>query len=162
MSTNADYLVFQFPGQLPPPATAEMRSLIDVAINDSEALRQVVSAVVSEKVEQSLQVTAEPWFNIALQNGWTSFSTNEFANPAFRRNGLGTVSVRGVVTKTTAPVDNELIFTLPPAFRPSFRLRIPAGDGASLDVVMDGSIRYRVGSLQVPAIATLCGIRFDP
>lgn len=55
MTTNADYVVLQFPDQLPAPIPGELETIVDAAIANSPRLTQMIQAQLVQAVAQNLQ-----------------------------------------------------------------------------------------------------------
>lgn len=88
---------------------------------------------------------SEPWRVLPFASGWADLGS-VFVAGQFRKDPLGRVHVRGLVSKATGiPVSDDLIATLPSGYRPSarqvFGVATCCGDAPGrVDVLPDGSI----------------------
>lgn len=110
-------------------------------------------------------VSGEAWHLVgaggqpAFQNGWSDFN-NGFAPAAFYLDPIGRVHLKGVVA---GGVLNNVVFTLPPGYRPPENLAfaVAAGTGSSalanVDVYANGDVFAFTGS---SAAEALDGISF--
>lgn len=68
---------------------------------------------------------AATWIAPVFAAGWTSWSANHTVG--YSRSAAGLVRLRGLITKTTGdPGTFEMMFTLPPGFRPGKNANYPA------------------------------------
>jgi len=103
---------------------------------------------------------------LEFAGSWTNWASG-YATGAYRKDGLGQVSLRGSVTKNNgAPTAGEVIATLPPGYRPPLRLTFPtvtsgpANMYGGIDILVDGSIAWFAGGTAEPDYTSLNGVSF--
>jgi hypothetical protein len=112
----------------------------------------------------SVDATPEPWQALTFDQRFSNYLAG-FQVAQFRKDQLGRVSLRGLVTRNDAlPAPDEVIGTLPPGYRPPatliFGAEVVNGDGR-LDVRPNGEIAFRGGPVQSERdYADLAGISF--
>lgn len=110
---------------------------------------------------------AETWKPFPFAAGWTNYDDIAFTPGAFRKDQLGTVHLRGLVTLATGqPATTALIGTLPTGYRPSNTLVFVVhtghpGASGRVDVGTDGRVSWVVGAnTQEKDYTSLTGISF--
>lgn len=106
----------------------------------------------------------EPWHNLALGAAWYPYGQGH-QDPTYRKDQLGTVHVRGVITKPSGPpVASDLLATLPLGYRPTKKELFAVSDGGGthvrVDVTADGQVLW-VGSTAAVPTVSLSGIAFS-
>lgn len=101
----------------------------------------------------------EKWQNLAFQSGWRDYADTRFHVAEFRKNPLGRVELRGIVTRFSGVT--TAIGVLPVGYRAAKGMLFPvvgnAGAG-QLTIYSDGLIEYASGGT---TFLSLEGITFD-
>lgn len=112
---------------------------------------------------------AEGWQGLSFGTGWSNYASGGAHEPGtFRKDQLGIVHLRGVVTRVTgAPSQNSVIATLPVGYRPK-RIRVFAVDtgeaplaAGSVQVLPSGDVIWIKGSAGETDYTSLEGVFFD-
>jgi len=107
---------------------------------------------------------AESWKALPFANGWTNYD-NFWESGAYRKDQLGIVHLRGLVTRASGPPAG-FIATLPAGYRPQrgrlfvVQMGELAGVGR-VDVGPDGGVRWAGGSGGETDYTSLDNISFD-
>lgn len=111
---------------------------------------------------------AEPWRAFPFAAGWTNFNDVVFLPGGFRKDQLGNVQLRGLVSFATGqPTTTTLIGTLPPGYRPLRTLIFAVHTGhphlaGRVDVGSDGRVSWVSGAnTQEQDYTSLSGISFS-
>lgn len=107
------------------------------------------------------QVTIPLWAPLNIAGGWSSYSAT-YAPPSFTITSSGAVILKGLVKKASAAVNDEVLATLPPGYRPSERLLFTGYSNSAysrLDVLTNGNIILRAHNA---AWVTLDSVNFVP
>lgn len=108
---------------------------------------------------------AEPWAGLSLAAGWANFGS-DYLGAGYRRDQLGRVHLRGLVTRTDGlPPAESPIGTLPATHAPPARMIFAANGGAAdtrIDVLASGQVRWVNGTAAEKDYASLDGISFWP
>lgn len=109
----------------------------------------------------------EPWQGLPFTGGWTNYAY-EFDLGAFRKDQLGKVHLRGLVTKNGGlPAIGDTIATLPSGYRPTRRMIFAASAGGPfevygrVDVKPSGEIVWVAGGTAETDFASLDTISFS-
>ena len=107
----------------------------------------------------------EPWQPLAFDQRWANYGTG-FEAAGYRKDQLGRVSLRGLVTRVDGLPGDEVIATLPPGYRPA-AIQIFTGEAqtgvARIDVRPNGEVAYRYSPAQIERDYTsLASISFWP
>jgi hypothetical protein len=107
----------------------------------------------------------EPWQPLPFDARWGNYGAG-FELGGFRKDQLGRVSVRGLVTRLDGLPGDEVIAVLPPGYRPAMT-QIFTGESqggvARIDVRPNGEIAYRSAPPQAERDNTsLASISFWP
>lgn len=107
----------------------------------------------------------EPWTALPFEAGWTNYGSTHITG-AFRKDQLGKVHLRGLVSKGSgAPSGPDVIATLPPGYRPPMRMLFSVGSGAPnefgrVDVMPTGELLWMLGPVGEVDFTSLDGISF--
>jgi hypothetical protein len=106
--------------------------------------------------------TAEPWRTLPYASGWTDYGQGH-QDPAFRKDQLGIVHLRGFLTRSgPPPVGGEVLANLPAGYRPTKKELFAVTDGGAthvrVDVTADGQVIWVGGSTATNV--SLSGIAF--
>ncbi|MEA2155563.1 MAG: hypothetical protein QOE11_1703 [Solirubrobacteraceae bacterium] len=109
-------------------------------------------------------VTVEPWHALALKPGWTNYG-GTFLEAAYRKDSLGRVYLRGLVTKDGLPALDEVIAKLPVGYHPTARGLFAVGAGSPpgpgrVDVTVDGDVVFVNGATAETDFTSLDTIGF--
>lgn len=107
---------------------------------------------------------AEAWQALSFTPGWQNWGG--FESGGFRKDQLGIVHLRGLVTRPgSTPAQDQVIAELPPGYRPKrsrlFAVQAGSGGPGRVDIAPDGSIIWYYGGTGVPNYTSLEGISFD-
>lgn len=101
------------------------------------------------------------WTTLPLYNSYVATTDGNYAVPAYRKDGDGYVTLRGLCTSPANAAAYQLFATLPAGYRPLkhtlFVILNPEIPGA-LQVGSDGGVMWRTG--KVSATIALDGVRF--
>lgn len=107
---------------------------------------------------------AEAWKPLGFATNWANYGP-AFEVGSYRKDQLGIVHLRGLVTKAGAPVGGDIIGTLPDGYRPLHELVFvvatgePAASGR-VDVFPNGDLVWFQGQVGEPDFTSLDGIEF--
>ncbi len=107
---------------------------------------------------------AESWRALSFSPGWGNWGGYESGE--FRKDQLGVVHLRGLVTRQgAAPVQDEVIAVLPPGYRPKRPRLFSVAAGLTVpgrvDVYPSGQILWYTGERATVNNTSLEGIAFD-
>lgn len=111
---------------------------------------------------------AEAWKQLTFTEGWSNYSTDVFEPGSFRKDQLGIVHLRGLVTRASGvPALRTVIGVLPAGYRPA-KTRIFAvhtgeapHQAGRVDVLPDGSVQWIAGATGETDYTSLDGISFE-
>lgn len=108
-------------------------------------------------------LTVVNWASLALQNSWTDFGTPYSPN-GYIKTSSGIVMLKGLLKRSGSIVSGETIATLPPGYRPAYRLIFQTSTSnaarfARVDVDTNGNILIVAGD---PGYLSLEGVNFMP
>jgi hypothetical protein len=94
-------------------------------------------------------VTPEPWKPLAFAPGWANYGGGFIAG-SYRKDQLGRVQLRGLVTHVPGTAARTPIAVMPPGYRPSAGMLFTVGGGepnatARVDVAADGQVFWLTG-----------------
>jgi type II secretory pathway pseudopilin PulG len=121
-----------------------------VNANRNDTITFNVAAVNAAGTSPNGTVTANmpPYTTCDLQNGWTNYG-GPYAGASFTRTSAGVVMLHGLIKGGTA-VQYQVICTLPPGYRPDYRIIFqPATSGTTvgrIDIDTNGNVIYVLGS----------------
>jgi hypothetical protein len=97
----------------------------------------------------------EAWKPLPFVSGWANYGGG-FIAAAYRKDQLGKVQLRGLVTHVPGPAVRSTIAVLPPGYRPSASLLFTVGGGepqttARVDLTADGQLYWFTGPASEPA-----------
>lgn len=134
-------------------------------INESSAtpisdLNEGETRILGDTVHVNNITGNEAWQTPALLNSWLQYPGGAFSQIAYRKDVIGRVSLRGLVTKATG-ASTTTILTLPEGYRPIDHVMFAVPDGLSslggsvsrVDVQSDGNVIYRGGNSTVIYLA---------
>jgi hypothetical protein len=110
-------------------------------------------------------VSVEAWQPLVPAPGWSNLG-GVYEPAAYRKDSLGRVFLRGVLTKNGLPAVGDVLATLPPGYRPPGRLIFSVGAGGGvneigrLDVSETGTIEFENGAVMETDFASLDTISF--
>jgi hypothetical protein len=92
----------------------------------------------------------EAWKPLPFAAGWGNYGGG-YITAAYRKDQLGMVHLRGLVTNATGPAKPSPIATLPAGYRPAEGLLFTVGGGqpegtARVDLTADGQLRWVSGA----------------
>jgi len=163
--------VVGLPGQvgvnvaLPPSAVVAGQGRLHIASNELLYLLTSSGVVVGKEwggtgnltVEGTLSATGgvaqEDWHGVNFLNGWRNYGSG-WAGAAYRKDALGVVHVRGLITGgTTGWGPNGVAFNLPPGYRPAERLMFVSICGENWGVTrcdVDAAGNVFIGQTETP------------
>ncbi len=108
---------------------------------------------------------AEGWQALAFSNGWSNYGST-FEPAAYRKDQLGNVHLRGLITRASAAPTSGPIGTLPAGYRPQRRRAFVVTTGephsvGRVDVQANGVVLWMSGAATETDYTSLEGISFD-
>jgi hypothetical protein len=108
----------------------------------------------------------EAWTPLPFVSGWGNYG-GEYLPAAYRKDQLGRVHLRGMVTFNGVPARSSTIAVMPPAYRPSRAMLFTVGGGqpegnARLDLASDGQLLWTSGSGGDPDYTSLDQVSYWP
>ncbi len=118
------------------------------------------------KGDSGVGPTAEPWRPLPFAGGWANFGDGHTSGE-FRRDQLGRIQLRGLVTRVHgSPGGDDLIATLPAGYRPAAKhlyavYTCCAPGFGRVDVRPDGTVRWILGAAGETDATSLDGISYS-
>ena len=109
---------------------------------------------------------AEGWRALPFASNWSNYGA-PWEGGAYRRDQLGAVHLRGLVTQAGGPPVPSVIATLPPGYRPAngriFVVHTGENPHAAgrVNVLPNGNVQWNSGATGEPDYTSLDGISFD-
>lgn len=108
---------------------------------------------------------AEGWDALPFMNGWTNYGGGWEAG-GYRKDQLGLIHLRGLITHASGVPSTSTIFVLPPGYRPQHGriFAVQTGEPAAagrLDVHEDGEVVWNTGAVGESDFTSLDGVAFD-
>lgn len=109
----------------------------------------------------------EAWKGLDFSAGWGNYSAPDYVTGAYRKDQLGRVHLRGLVTRTAGAPTPAAIAVLPAGYRPPAKMLFTVGGGEAqttsrIDVGPDGQVFWFTGPVGEPDYTSLDQISFWP
>jgi len=113
--------------------------------------------------ESGLYVASPNWRYPTFATNWIDYS-NGFLAAQYRRLSSGVVMLRGLIRSVAANLSSDVIFVLPPGYRPAHKLMFLVGadtvNGTRIDVLPNGEVRLPGATGTSRGYVSLAGIQF--